>query len=299
MMTSKLSAVITVAWFLLGSNGAWACRAKEGGNPSPVVANKQPTAGEIKVLAEGAHSNIQDSFIAVVRDAESYAALRKLDGTLPDLDKDFFKTNAIVAAFLGERRTGGYSVEITRKAEVMSVIEKKPGKGMMVTQMITSPFKIVSVAGGANSALSLSVDEAWQQRLFPFNISNGQFKMSGGIAGTTRDFKLTGELRIMVEGSSLATFVFSVRGSDPAKKRALIESATGMITINGQVTINKMSADSLVDSPNSGLKATGQLSNGDSKVLLNLVSLPSMIADGYSGMGTIEASLTNVRPGSR
>jgi len=170
---------------------------------------------------------------------------------------------------------------------------------MMVTQMITAPFKLVAVAGGANSSLSLTVDDAWQQRLFPFRISSGHFKMSGGIAGTTREFDLAGELRIIVEGSTLATFVFALRGTDPAKKRALIESATGIVTADGHVTINKMDAGSLVDRPNSGLKATGQFSDSDSKVALNLVSLPSMIADGYSGMGTISATITKLRPGSR
>ena len=264
--------------------------------------NKERKPDEIKVLAEGFHSSINDAFIAVVRDGETYAALQKLAGGLPELDANFFQSYLVVAAFLGQRNTGGYSVEITLPREGVAglvVTERKPGKGMMVTQMITSPFKLVAVVGGATSSLSLTVDDAWQQRLFPFRISSGHLKMSGGIAGTTREFDLAGELRIIVEGSTLATFVFALRGTDPAKKRALIESATGIVTADGHVTINKMDAGSLVDRPNSGLKATGQFSDSDSKVALNLVSLPTMIADGYSGMGTISAMITKLRPGSR
>src|SRR5437667_9826276 len=48
--------------------------------------NKERKPDEIKVLAEGFHSSINDAFIAVVRDGETYAALEKLAGSLPKLD---------------------------------------------------------------------------------------------------------------------------------------------------------------------------------------------------------------------
>jgi hypothetical protein len=96
----------------------------------------------------------------------------------------------------------------------------------------------------------------------------------------------------MIEGRSLVTFVFAVRGSDPAKKRLLIESATGTVIKDGQITIGKMSAGSLIDTPNSGLKATGQISDPYSRVVLNMVSLPLMFTDGYGGMGTLTATAT-------
>jgi hypothetical protein len=297
MPTSKMFAVVTLAMLLSGPSGTIACNPRQTiralhATPSPAIETQQPATGEIKVLAEGPQSNIQDSFVAVVRDAETYAALRKLDGMLPELTADFFETDAVVAAFLGERPTGGFRVEISRRANAINVVEKKPGKDSMVTQMITSPFKVVSVAGGAKSPLSLTVDEAWRQRLVPFRVDSGQFKMSGGVAGYSREFKLEGEVRVMIEGRSLVTFVFAVRGSDPAKKRLLIESATGTVIKDGQITIGKMSAGSLIDTPNSGLKATGQISDPYSRVVLNMVSLPLMFTDGYGGMGTLTATAT-------
>jgi hypothetical protein len=304
MPVSKMTALVTVALLLSGASGTMACHSRptiprSGATPSPVHETGQSAASEIKVLAEGPQSNIQDSFVAVVRDAETYAALRKLDGMLPELKADFFDTDAVVAAFLGERRSGGFGVEITRNGSAINVVERQPGKDSMVTQMITTPFKVVSVAGGAKSPLSLTVDRAWQQRLSPFSVNSGQFKMSGGVAGYSREFKLEGELRVMVEGRSLVTIVFAVRGSDPAKKRSLIESATGVLTKDGQITIGKMPAGSLIDTPNSGLKATGQLSNSDGKVALNLVSLPLMFTDGFGGMGTLTATIMTSRPGSQ
>ncbi len=299
MLTFRMIAILTLALLLAGNAVSLGSAGASYAKRTAAVAREQTGSTEIKVLAEGAHSNIQDSFVAIVRDAETYAALRKLDSTLPDLSEDFFKTDAVVAAFLGERRTGGYSVEITRTADTIHVAEKRPGKGLMLIQMITSPFKVVTIAGGASSALSLTVDDTWQERLFPFNISSGQFKTTGGIAGAMRSFKLEGSLGIMVESSNLVTLLFSVRGTDPAKKRALVDSATGVVTNAGQVIINRLSAGTLVDRPNSGLTATGQLTNSDSEVLLILVSQPSMIADGYRGTGTLSASMVQAKPRMR
>src|SRR5256885_9485503 len=90
-------------------------------NTSRVAQNYQP--GDIKVLAEGFHSKITKPFVAVVRDAETYAALTRLDENLPKLDADFFKESVAVAAFLGERNTGGYSVEIRANGIALQVLE--------------------------------------------------------------------------------------------------------------------------------------------------------------------------------
>ena len=305
MWTSRMITAMTLGCFLLSVNIAAACGAKTKPRSSslllatPASENEQTDSSNLKVLASGSHSSFQDAFVAVIRDAATYAELRKLDRTVPKLADDFFSTDAVVAAFLGERRTGGYSVEITESAGAINVTEKKPGKGMMVTQMITSPFKMVSVTGGANSSLSLTVDPAWQQRLLSYQISSGHFQVIGGIAGTMREFGLAGDLRIVLEGRSLATFVFALRGTDPDQKRVLIEAATGIVNADGHVTIKKMNSGSLIDLPHGGLKVTGQFSDSDSQVDLSFLSLPGMVADGYSGTGTISATNGKVRPGSR
>src|SRR5437764_175538 len=66
---------------------------------------------ELKIIAEGSQSSITKSFIAVIRDAETYEALRRAAGNLPDTNVDF-DSHILIAAFLGERNTGGYSVEM-------------------------------------------------------------------------------------------------------------------------------------------------------------------------------------------
>jgi hypothetical protein len=165
-------------------------------------------AGDIKVLAEGFHSKITKPFVAVVRDTETYAALTKLDENQPRLDADFFKENVAIAAFLGERNTGGYSVEIRPNAIEISVLEKKPGKGVMVPQMITSPFQIVALKGVINSAVRLTPDEAWRQATTFYRVTNGRFSMAGGFAGTSEEFGLQGPIGVMRAGK-LATVLVS------------------------------------------------------------------------------------------
>jgi hypothetical protein len=262
-------------------------------NTSPVGQNYQP--GDIKVVAEGFHSRITKPFVAVVRDAETYAALTRLDENLPKLDADFFKENVAIAAFLGERNTGGYSVEIRANAIEILVLEKKPGKGVMVPQMITSPFRIVALAGAINAPvrLNLFADASWRQAAPSYWVTSGRFKMSGGFAGTSEDFGLQGPIGVMRAGN-LATFSFRIIGSETKKRRLLVECSTGVMNSDGNVKINRMSADSFVDQPNNGLAGTATFSDAGRKLRVSLASRPSLIADGYSGQGTIEAELRQV-----
>jgi hypothetical protein len=253
---------------------------------SSVAQNYRP--GDLKVLAEGFHSKITKPFVGVVRDAETYAALTTLDENLPKLDADFFKESVAVAAFLGERNTGGYSVEIQANMIEISVLEKKPGKGLMVPQMITSPFQIVALKGSTNAAVRLTPDEPWRQSIQNYRVTSGRFKMSGGFAGTSEEFGLQGSIGVMRAGN-LATLWFRIVGSETKKRRLLVECSTGLIGKDGNVKISRMSADSFVDQPNSGLSGTATFSEEGRRFALIMIARPTLVADGYSGQGTFEA----------
>jgi hypothetical protein len=293
MLFLRRIALVTLASFMF-SGGALGCRGRQVVNsqpdtPAPVDEKEQTKQGELKVLAEGSHSAITNPFVAVVRDAHTYAALVKLDGNLPKLDADFFETNAVVAAFLGERNTGGYSVEIGRDASGIRVQEKKPGKDMMVTQVITAPFKIISVEGVSKSPVLLTLDDAWHTGMTPFRVNTGRFTMVGGIAGAREEFDLGGTIGVL-RAANLATFHFRLIAPATTKRRALTEYATGIVSSDNNVRIGRMGADTLINPPSPGLAADGMFSDGGKKLQLNLISRPSMIADGYSGRGSFEAS---------
>ena len=251
---------------------------------------------ELKVVAEGSQSTITKSFIAVIRDAETYEALRRAAGNLPDTRVDF-NSHILIAAFLGERNTGGYSVEMAIEVvgsfdappthPFISVKEKAPQKGTMVPQLITYPFKVVSLEVNPTVGIVIAPDSPWQQSMQHYVVTGGSFTMTGGIAGRTDQFKPQGNLWIVRQGK-LASVMFVVFTTDKWRT-TLTDFATGVVDPNASIKINRMSADTFVNPPSSGLKATIK-SVAEGKLLVSLTSLPSLIADGYNGIGTIEAS---------
>ena len=270
-------------------------RVVDGGNGGGTV------KGEIKVLAEGSYSQVNYAFVAVARDAETYAAIRELAKGLPDMSADFFEHNAVVAAFLGQRRTGGYSVRITRAADGKVQVEQdSPSKGSMTTQALSSPFKIVSIPTGDSdfrfeNTLTLELGSAWQAAMRPYKVTKGEFRMFGGFAGRSESFTLAGELRIMREGN-IATFVFNLKSSGARKDRLLQEVATGLVQKNNQLTIGYLETGTLVDKPRSALHAQGSFTGKEESLSLAFDSLPSNISDGYGGEGKLEAAATAPAP---
>src|SRR5947207_14713893 len=84
----KLILVSMLSWSLLSAAGASGCRTKQGTNlqdqkplPSPVE-KQMPGTSDLKILAEGFHSSINEPFIAVIRDAETYDGLPNIEGSL-------------------------------------------------------------------------------------------------------------------------------------------------------------------------------------------------------------------------
>lgn len=294
MLFLKRIALVTLSSLML-SGGALGCHARQPANsktatPSPPNEKEQSKLGELKVLAEGSQSAIKNSFVAVVRDAETYAALLKLDGNLPKLGEEFFQSNAVIAAFLGERNTGGYSVEINREGVGgIHVSERKPGKDMMVTQMITAPFKIAALESTSNSRVPLSFDDTWRQRAPSYRVINGTFTYSGGLTGTGETFELKGTVLVMREGK-LATLAFDLFSSDSAHKHSLTDSASTVVGDDGRIMIGRMGAGSLVPPLNGGLQAGGTLSD-KGKLLLEFSPRATNIAESYGGRGSIEAAV--------
>ncbi|HEV2914708.1 MAG TPA: protease complex subunit PrcB family protein [Pyrinomonadaceae bacterium] len=310
--TSILIALLSLA--LGGAGGAAGCGAganqsaqqnrqssNNSATPTPGGVPSTPGAGEsvggdLKILSQGAHHSISEPFIAVARDAETYAELRGLDKNLPSLSADAFNGSAVVAAFLGQRRTGGYGVEITRAADgSVRVAEKTPPKGAMTTQVLTTPYKIVSVQIENEAVLKLDMDKAWREGARPYRITSGEFTMSGGFAGRSEDFRLEGNLLVM-RHANLATLIFDLKSAGGAKARELKEATTGIIGAGAEVRLARFNAGSLVEPPANLLGAKGQFTNSESELALAFESLPSTVADGYQGRGRLSAVATGPPP---
>jgi PrcB C-terminal len=263
--------------------------------PSP-ERSEEPLNDELKELAVGAYGKIQEPFVAVARDAETYAALRAMVESLPPFDAEFFKTHLVVAAFLGQRRTGGYSVQIKR-ADInrLRVSSNAPPPGSMTTQALTAPFKIVSVGVNDDRPLAIELEPSWKNEMRPYRLTNGEFKTGGGFGGRFETIQLAGELRVSRLGK-LATFVFDLKSTSGAKARSLQDAATGVVADGGNISGAVVDAGSLVDSPHSALGVKGSFAANEDKLSLSFESLPSNVSDGYVGQGKLEAAATAPAP---
>lgn len=284
----KTITLLALFSFAIGLGNVPGCHEQQDKNNEPVVENKD-NSGKLKTLAEGFHSSITDPFVAVIRDDETYTKLRNMEPNLPKLEADFFRLNVVVAAFLGTRNTGGYSVEISRgENEKIRVTEKAPAKGSMTTQVITSPFKLVSFALAGSTAVNLSVEEQFQQRAQLYRINSGTFNLSGGFTGRTESFRLNGKLQITRLGD-LITIGFALVSSGGARERSLRGSATGVIK-KGVITIDPIGHGSLLDPPSGELQVSGKFPEKN-RMSLELISKPVNVPESYGGRGSIEAEL--------
>ena len=323
MTRKKFGSALLLAALVLSTTGANACAVVETGEgangggqstrkpragqppaqpspqPAPILEGEgnleTKVPGEIKELAAGGYSSVAESFIVVARDAGTYAALRQLHGNLPELGAGFFKSNAVVAAFLGQRRSGGYGVQITRGgaagASVLRVAEKTPAKGGFTTMALTSAFKVVSVPVDEEMPLGLELDATWQEAARPYRVGAGEFTRMGGFAGRRERSTLAGEIRIM-RHAQLATLFVALEGVGTEDKYALQDVATGTVTPDGALTLARLDPGSFVPPPRLPLSARGQFAADEGKLSLTFEVMETKVNDGYGGQGKLEATAT-------
>lgn len=270
--------------------------------PAPVGEGNLETnvSSEIKELAAGGYGSIKESFIFVARDAETYARLTELHNYLPQLGADFFKSNAVVAAFLGQRRSGGYGVRIERAAGgLLRVSERTPPKDAMVTMALTAPFQIVSVGVRDESPLALELDATWQEAARPYKVGAGEFTRMGGFAGRPERSSLKGDIRIL-RHAQLATFLFVLHGTSGEEGvHALQDTASGTVTPEGGLTLTRLDPGSFVPPPRYPLRARGNFSDNEGKLSLTFEVTQAKVNDGYGGQGKLEATATAPPPRKR
>ena len=245
----------------------------------------------MRVLSEGAHSPVADAFLAIARDAETYAKLRALVTDLPQLSEDHFASNIVVAAFLGQRPTGGYRVTIESDGRRIRIGSEGPPPDALVTQVLTTPFKIVSLPWAKDDPVIIEADGAWQRMMRPYRVLSGEFKVSGGIAGRSESFELTGELRIMRQGD-LATVLFELQGP----KAALRGAATGSVRRDGAVEIDDLSFNPLIPPPCPRVRASGLFTENEEELKLNLSPQPCNATDAFNGSGQLNSRATAPAP---
>lgn len=243
--------------------------------------------GEIKTLAEGSYGKAEQPFLFVARDAETYARLKSMIDALPPASEINFSSQAVIAAFAGTKNTGGYSVEIKKSGEKISIAVNSPPPGAIVTEALTMPYKI-GVVETAN-ALNLDVSENWKKAAQTYKVSTGDFEYSGGFAGRRKAFAADGTIEVYQMGD-LVTLDFNLAGKGEDKAMKLTDTASGVLT-NGNLALPRLDAGTFSEGPRPPLKVSGAMKN--EKLNLNFEPLPSVIADGFQARGRLEAVIDN------
>lgn len=120
------------------------------------AASNTATEYSVVTLGKGSQSGVRErKFVVIKSDSEwkalwiSHESLAPPPKETPPVD---FQTEIVVAVFSGEKRTGGYGIEITGIEEdstkhVVQVFvrESKPPTGAIMTQNLTHPYHIVKV----------------------------------------------------------------------------------------------------------------------------------------------------------
>lgn len=291
---------------------------REGAAPAPTATpeTKQRPGTmdtEIKQLAVGGHCAVFESFVFVARDAETYQALENLNINLPTQDPDFFKTHAVIAAFLGQRRTGGFSVDVSKSADgAIHVVEQKP-RGMVI-QVLTTPFKIVSVPANTDAPLALALDATWTERWRNYRVTSGELSITGGFAGIHEQLTLSGKLQIMRavaaqplpsgelsarKQQSLVTILFELH-SNGKRPKDLRDVVSGTVTESAQVNLAYLDSHSLSGAIQSPFRAAGQFTPDEQELTLNLDTVDSPhISDNFIARASLKAIAVSPRPPNR
>lgn len=112
-------------------------------------AQPDPVGVQLVTVAKGEFSGVAEMREVVVRDAAEWEALWRVHAAEEAPPAVAFSERSAAAVFLGTRPTGGFSVEITGAsregaAVVLQYVEHAPAASDIVTQVLTSPFHIVT-----------------------------------------------------------------------------------------------------------------------------------------------------------
>jgi hypothetical protein len=113
-------------------------------------------AVSLEEIDQGQYGAIADGTREVLQDQEAYTAFwRQLhagETSVPDPPEVNFDAQIVVAVVLGQRPTGGYSVEVdevltTESGSPVQVqyTERIPGDGCVVQQVLTSPYVLATI----------------------------------------------------------------------------------------------------------------------------------------------------------
>ncbi len=121
---------------------------------------------EARILVRGQNARAEEPSVSVVRNAAAFSSLwasvAAPGAAKPEID---FSKEAVVAAFMGRKNTGGFSIELVTAESLadgsvrVRLRNLSPKPGMMVTQALTSPFIALAVPAAPDAQVSVEFVE--------------------------------------------------------------------------------------------------------------------------------------------
>jgi hypothetical protein len=147
-LIQKISVITFIAFAASASVAAGGGEPEGGLEPCPDTACTDDATLAFETLAAGSTGGVTAEQYLLIETREEFAPLwRELHRNrlpAPEVPKIDFESHVVLGAFLGERPTGGYGVEIRRVCEERIVVERRsPPADAMVTQALTAPYHLV------------------------------------------------------------------------------------------------------------------------------------------------------------
>lgn len=259
---------------------------KSMNNEMPLETPVNQPNSEIKTLAEGSYGKMNKPFIFVARSTETYSQLSNLVENLPPASEIDFNKSAVVAAFAGEKNTGGYSVAIDGSTGNFSVKVNSPPPDAIVTEALTYPFLVSQVPVGEEQSLKVDLSENWIPAAETYKVTGGEFEYSGGFVGKQVKFEPQGTIRVFRHGD-YATLFFGLEAKDKENLKT-VDIASGKVS-GGNLKLARLEAMSLIEQPHPPFVVSGTIS--DEKITLNFSKGKRnyVVNDGFEGSGKLEA----------
>jgi hypothetical protein len=151
MMKMRKYCALVGALSLVGMGGS--CMADSAGQGNTV---------QFETLAKGNYSGVDQQRFQTIRDQQTWQRIWRQTfarkSPMPKLPKVDFSQYIVMALFLGQKRTGGYGLQVRRidshpKSMVVHISLISPGKGCASTQALTQPYQIIELPATSKEIL--------------------------------------------------------------------------------------------------------------------------------------------------
>lgn len=121
-----------------------------GCTSTKVPINKKSPTGLYEVLTQQSQGGASIKFFEILTEESEIAMLKADENLSGKISSDDLKTSTFLILNMGEKPTGGFSIEVSNVQEtpekiIVTTQESSPDPGAMVTMALTYPYTVVKI----------------------------------------------------------------------------------------------------------------------------------------------------------